>query len=589
MDKDRSGFFSGLAGPGRGIGLRPEDKKRRAAELDDDSWEEDDAASSAEAEADASTEGEEEVEEVMEEDEEGEEGSEDEGLDEEEAEVEEGEEMEEEEEDEDEEEEDEGVDEKATAAAPTRMKTVKIEEGQEQEKTSWLDIPLHKAIRHAVADCGWVMPTPVQCKAVPAALDGYDLCCRAVTGSGKTGTFLLPILQSAFESSMDRFAKQTIKYLVVVPTRELAVQCFNTLEQLSQGMPVSKCLVIGGLNVASQQRELRNRPACVVATPGRLIDALRNAQGVSLDGLEMLVLDEADRLLSLGFRPQLEELLRFCPKKRQTLLLSATMTREVNELASMSLARPLSIDVGHVAVSQNLTQEFVRLPAEEEDRQRLPTLLCLCQHEFKRGVIVFCSSKSRAQRVHELLQLTGVSSAELHQEKTQTERLEALDSFRRREVGVLVTTEVAARGLDIEGVRTVINYDLPSDITGYVHRVGRTARIGKAGRAVSFVGKDDTELLKKVVKLSKLGAAGAAKKGKKESDEAAAAVTSSTIRKRAVSAERMQEAQNQIDELKDKIKERVAQKRLERKIKSAERQVDKQRNNLIHMDEIQSR
>eukprot|EP01061_Rhynchopus_euleeides_P046999 TRINITY_DN9190_c0_g1_i1.p1 TRINITY_DN9190_c0_g1~~TRINITY_DN9190_c0_g1_i1.p1 ORF type:complete len:670 (+),score=333.75 TRINITY_DN9190_c0_g1_i1:147-2012(+) len=463
------------------------------------------------------------------------------------------------------------------AAGVAGAKTVKLEAGQEQDKTSWLDVPLHKSIRHAVAECGWVMPTPVQCRAIPAALDGYDLCCRAVTGSGKTGAFLLPILQSFFERSSDKFQKQCIRYVVILPTRELAVQCFNTLEQLAQGISIGKCLVIGGLNIATQQRELRDRPDAVVATPGRLIDSLRNAQGVSLEGLEILVLDEADRLLSLGFRDQVEELLRFCPKKRQTLLLSATMTQEVNELATLSLEKPMNIDVGHVAVSQNLTQEFVRLPQEEEDRARLPLLVCLCSHEFKRGVIIFCKSKSRAQRVNVLLQLCGVHSDELHQEKTQTERLEALDKFRNRTISVLVTTEVAARGLDIDGVRTVINYDLPSDITGYVHRVGRTARIGKSGRSVSFVGQQDTELLKKVVKLSKIS-----QKEGTGSDE-------SRIRKRVVPQDRVVEAQERIDELGEKIRERVDQQRLNRELNNAERKLDKQRNTITHAEEIKSR
>ena len=561
MDKDRSGFFSGLSGPGRGVALN---RKHDPEEDDSDSWEESEEVEDQGAMESGEEESEDAAAEEGEEDEEDEEAEADE----------EGEEMEE----------DEEQEEQEAAPAPTAgvtgAKTVKLESGQEQDKTSWLDMPLHKSLRHAVADCGWVMPTPVQCKALPAALDGYDLCCRAVTGSGKTGAYLLPMLQSFVERSTDKYQKQCIRYVVVLPTRELAVQCFNSLEQLSKGMTMGRCLVIGGLNVAAQQRELRNRPDAVVATPGRLIDSLRNAQGVSLDGLDILVLDEADRLLSLGFREQLEELLRFCPKKRQTLLLSATMTKEVNELASLSLDRPMNIDVGHVAVSQNLTQEFVRLPQEEgaEDRSRLPLIVCLTTHEFKRGVIVFCKSKSRAQRVNVMLHLSGVSCAELHQEKTQTERLQALDDFRNRAVQVLVTTEVAARGLDIDGVRTVINYDLPTDITGYVHRVGRTARIGKSGRSVSFVGKHDTELLKKIVKLSKIS--------QRESDDPAG---KAQIRKRVVPEARIAEAQKRIDDLGDKVKERVDQQRLDRTINNAERKLDKQRNNVIYADEIQSR
>eukprot|EP01060_Flectonema_neradi_P032205 TRINITY_DN5082_c0_g1_i3.p1 TRINITY_DN5082_c0_g1~~TRINITY_DN5082_c0_g1_i3.p1 ORF type:complete len:636 (+),score=150.16 TRINITY_DN5082_c0_g1_i3:51-1958(+) len=548
MDRDSSGFFGGLEA-GRCISINPKD--RTAAIDEEESWEESTVDEAEIIEEEEEVEDEDAVDE-NEEDEEFEEF--------------------EEEDEEGEEEQQQQPQEKKVQSMIGGAETVTIAEGQEQDHTSWLDLPLCKPLQHAIAQCGWITPTPVQCKAIPMAIEGYDVCCRAVTGSGKTGTFLIPILQRLLT---DKPQKVSIRALAVLPTRELAVQCFNMLEQLSQGFNnVRKSLVIGGLSVAAQQRELRNRPEIVVATPGRLIDALRNAQGVTLEGLEILVLDEADRLLSLGFRPQLEELLKHCPTSRQTLLLSATMTREVNELASLSLDKPLNVDVGHVAIASNLTQEFIRLPKDAEDPARLSYICCLCTHEFRKGVIIFCDKKARAERVKALLELLGVKCSELHQNISQTERLEALEKFRTRTVDVLVTTEVAARGLDIAGVRTVINYDLPFDITGYVHRVGRTARIGNIGRAVSFVGEKNLDLMKKVVKLSKSQVGSSA---------------TSKIRRRVIEDDRAAVMEKKIKSLSEKLRERVTQKAMERELANAERKLAKQQNTIKFMDEIQAR
>ena len=544
MDRDLGGFFGGLNEAGRGISINPKDRK--VAVDEDESWEEstvDEAEALEEEEEEMEIDGEEEEEDYEEEDEE------------------EYEEIEEEE-----------KPSKATTSIIGGAETVKISEGQKQDNTSWLDLPLCKPLQHSIAECGWITPTPVQCKAIPMAIEGYDVCCRAVTGSGKTGTFLIPILQRLLT---DKPQKVSIRAVAILPTRELAVQCFNMLEQLSKRFSnIRKSLVIGGLSVAAQQRELRNRPEVVVATPGRLIDALRNAQGVSLEGLEILVLDEADRLLSLGFRSQLEELLKHCPTTRQTLLLSATMTREVNELASLSLDKPLNVDVGHVAIASNLTQEFIRLPKDSEDPARLSYISCLCTHEFRKGVIVFCDKKARAERVKALLELLGVKCTELHQNISQTERLEALDKFRTRAVDILVTTEVAARGLDIAGVRTVINYDLPADITGYVHRVGRTARIGNIGRAVSFVGEKNLVLMKKVVKLSKSQIGSSA---------------TSKIRRRVIEDDRVSAMDRKVKSMSEKLRERVTHKAMERELANAERKVSKQQNTVKFMAEIQAR
>eukprot|EP01065_Artemidia_motanka_P026708 TRINITY_DN31967_c0_g1_i1.p1 TRINITY_DN31967_c0_g1~~TRINITY_DN31967_c0_g1_i1.p1 ORF type:complete len:708 (+),score=262.29 TRINITY_DN31967_c0_g1_i1:80-2203(+) len=545
MELDKSGFFAGLAGPGRRVSLDP---RKHAAAADSES----DGELSEAAGGDFG-------DEEMEEDEE----------------MPEDEEMEEQQEVGEGEFDDDGGDDGEEAGAQVTphssadgVATVAVEEGQQQSSTSWLDLPLSKPLKRAIADAGWLTPTPVQCKAIPAALEGWDVCARAVTGSGKTGAFAVPLIERCMQKDRRR---QRIRALVVLPTRELAVQCMNHFDELSHGTDVAKSLIVGGLPVQPQQRELRMRPDIVVATPGRLIDHLRNTQGVALDGLECLVLDEADKLLSMGFIDELKELLRHVPQKRQTLLFSATMTSGVNKLAELALTKPLNVDVGHVAVSAKLVQEFVRVPKEETDKHKEAYLCELCSKEFPRGVMVFCSRKSRAQRLKCLLELWGLQAAELHQNMKQEDRLVALDDFRKRSARILVTTEISARGLDISGVKTVINYDLPSDVTTYVHRVGRTARIGKDGRAVSFVRPQDTKLMSKVLRLCK-GGGGEAR-----------------LRRREITQERLDSALEKVESLQPKVRERLELTLMSRDLEQASRRVEKAENTVKFMDEIKQR
>eukprot|EP01062_Namystynia_karyoxenos_P082097 TRINITY_DN9181_c0_g1_i1.p1 TRINITY_DN9181_c0_g1~~TRINITY_DN9181_c0_g1_i1.p1 ORF type:complete len:727 (+),score=309.08 TRINITY_DN9181_c0_g1_i1:91-2271(+) len=561
MEVDSAGFFSALAGPGRRVSLDPR-KHAAAAAADSDgggSDGADDAGSASDWSEAAAAEADDDGLEYMVE--EGEEDEEDEDM----------------EEDEEQEEEPAALA-AAAAAAPksqaagaAKVNSVTIAEGQKQTATSWLDLPLSKPLQRAVGSAGWLTPTPVQCKAIPAALEGWDVCARAVTGSGKTAAFVLPILERCLSRERGR---ARIRCVVVLPTRELAVQCLNMVEELSKGTSITKSLVVGGLPMQPQQRELRMCPDVVVATPGRLVDHLRNSQGVGIDSIEMLVLDEADRLLDEGFKDELKELLRHCPKKRQTMLFSATMTEGVNQLAELALTKPLNVDVGHVAVSPNLTQEFVRIPREHPDKHKDAYVSELCAKEFTRGVMVFCERKTRAQHVRVVLELSGVNAVELHQNMSQEDRLLALDRFRTREAGVLVTTELSARGLDIPGVKTVINYDIPADITAYVHRVGRTARIGNQGRAVSFVRPQDLDLMRNVMRLCKATAAGAG---------------AAKLKRRDIDQGRLDGALQRLQALRPKITERVQQGRMERELALATRKVDKAENTVRFSDEIHAR
>jgi len=249
-----------------------------------------------------------------------------------------------------------------------------------------------------------------------------------------------------------------------------------------------------------QAAALRSMPDIVVATPGRMIDHLRNSMSVDLDDLAVLILDEADRLLELGFSAEIQELVRMCPKRRQTMLFSATMTEEVDELIKLSLTKPLRLSADpSTKRPATLTEEVVRIRRMREAHQEA-VLLALCSKTFTSKVIIFCGTKQAAHRLKILFGLAGFKATELHGNRTQAQRLEAIEVFRKQEVDFLMATDVAARGLDIVGVQTVINFACPRDLTTYVHRVGRTARAGRKGYAVTFVTDNDRSLLRAIAK-----------------------------------------------------------------------------------------
>lgn len=347
---------------------------------------------------------------------------------------------------------------------------------------------------------GFVVPTPVQSDCIPSALQGHDMMVNAVTGSGKTAGFMLPTL----ERLLHRQTRIDVtRVLVLLPTRELAAQCFDVSEKLALDTGIRVCLVVGGLSLQRQAAALKTRPDIVIATPGRLIDHLRNTQSVHLDDVEVLVLDEADRLLELGFVDEVQEVINACPRGRQTLLFSATLTARVSELADLSLKDPRRITVDPLyCLAENLSQEFVRV-REQNDDTSAAIVLALCKRSFTQRCIVFFPSKRLAHRMLLIFGLAGLKAAELHGDLSQAQRLEALRQFRVGDVDFLLCTDLAARGLDIDGVETVVNFSFPSKLQQYVHRVGRTARAGRKGRAVTLVTDASRAMLREILKKAR--------------------------------------------------------------------------------------
>uniref|UniRef100_A0A8C5K3P2 Probable ATP-dependent RNA helicase DDX27 n=1 Tax=Jaculus jaculus TaxID=51337 RepID=A0A8C5K3P2_JACJA len=371
---------------------------------------------------------------------------------------------------------------------------------QYDENLSFQDMNLSRPLLKAITAMGFKQPTPIQKACIPVGLLGKDICACAATGTGKTAAFALPVLERLIYKP--RQAPVT-RVLVLVPTRELGIQVHTVTKQLAQFCNITTCLAVGGLDVKSQEAALRAAPDILIATPGRLIDHLHNCPSFHLSSIEVLILDEADRMLDEYFEEQMKEIIRMCSHHRQTMLFSATMTEEVKDLASVSLKNPVRIFVNsNTDVAPFLRQEFIRIrPNREGDREAI--VAALLTRTFRDHVMLFTQTKKQAHRMHILLGLLGLQVGELHGNLSQTQRLEALRRFKDEQIDILVATDVAARGLDIEGVKTVINFTMPNTIKHYVHRVGRTARAGRAGRSVSLVGEEERKMLKEIVKAAK--------------------------------------------------------------------------------------
>ncbi|XP_060199849.1 DEAD-box ATP-dependent RNA helicase 28 [Lycium barbarum] len=437
-------------------------------------------------------------------------------------------------------------------------------EGVSFHANSFLELHISRPLLRACEALGYSKPTPIQAACIPLALTGRDICGSAITGSGKTAAFALPTLERLLYRPKNRPA---IRVLILTPTRELAVQVHSMIGKLAQFMPdIRCCLVVGGLSTKVQEAALRSMPDIVVATPGRMIDHLRNSMSVDLDDLAVLILDEADRLLELGFSAEIRELVRLCPKRRQTMLFSATMTEEVDQLIKLSLNKPLRLSADPSAKRPaKLTEEVVRIRRMREGNHEA-VLLALCTKTFTSKVIVFSGTKHAAHRLKIIFGLLGFKAAELHGNLTQAQRLDALELFRRQEVDFLIATDVAARGLDIIGVQTVINFACPRDLTSYVHRVGRTARAGREGYAVTFVTDNDRSLLKAIVKRA-----------------------GSRLKSRIVAEQSIVKWAQVIEQLEDQVAAIMQEEREEMALRKAEMEANKAENMIAHRDEIYSR
>lgn len=333
-------------------------------------------------------------------------------------------------------------------------------------------------------------PTPIQEKSIPVALQNRDVIGLAETGSGKTAAFALPILQALLEKPQPMFG------LVLAPTRELAAQIGQSFEALGALISLRCAVIVGGLDMVPQAIALGKKPHIIVATPGRLVDHLEKTKGFSLRTLKYLVMDEADRLLDMDFGPAIDKLLKFIPRERRTFLFSATLSSKVESLQRASLRDPVrvSISSSKYQTVSTLLQHYLFIPLVRKD-----TYLIYLVNEFAgKSTIIFTRTVFEAQRVAILLRTLGFGAIPLHGQLSQSARLGALNKFRSGTRDILVATDVAARGLDIPKVDVVLNFDLPQDSKTYIHRVGRTARAGKSGIALSFASQYDVELFQRI-------------------------------------------------------------------------------------------
>ena len=451
-----------------------------------------------------------------------------------------------------------------------------------EEIQVFAQLTLSRPLLRGIAAMGYVKPTSIQSSVIPVALAGRDLCASAVTGSGKTAAFLLPILEKLLYRSPGR-----IKALILTPTRELAAQCLGMMSTLSQFTKLTSALVVGGSkNINSQTAELRARPQVVVATPGRLLDHVTNSAGVSLEDVEFLVLDEADRLLDLGFQEEVTELIKACPVERQTMLFSATMNTKVDDLIKLSLKRPVRVRISDknnsatkdLEVAPRLEQEFIRVRSGNEGINREGMLLALLTRTFSTQTIVFFDTKAKAHRMMILCGLCGIKCAELHGNLTQTQRLEALEQFRKGDVDILLATDLAARGLDISRVMTVVNFEMPNQVETYIHRIGRTARAGRGGRSCTLIGEGRRHLMKQIMK-------DAEDKNKNEKKTTRMAV----IRSRSIPAAVIGHFVKKIESLEEHVDEVRQAEAVARMDRLAEMEAVKAQNIIEHGHEIKSR
>ncbi|MET0777343.1 MAG: DEAD/DEAH box helicase [Pseudomonas mandelii] len=345
---------------------------------------------------------------------------------------------------------------------------------------------------------GYQTPTPVQAQAIPAVLAGRDLMAAAQTGTGKTAGFALPLLQLlAMEGP--KVASNSVRALILVPTRELAEQVHEAVRQYAENLPLSTYAVYGGVSINPQMMKLRKGVDVLVATPGRLLDLYRQ-KALKFNQLQTLILDEADRMLDLGFSEELGNIYRVLPKQRQTLLFSATFSDAIRLLAGQMLNDPLSIEVSPRNVAASTVKQWVVVV----DKKRKPELFVHLMRKGKwKQVLVFAKTRNGVDALVEKLQGLGINADGIHGDKPQATRQRALDRFKVSEVQILVATDVAARGLDIEDLPLVVNFDLPIVAEDYIHRIGRTGRAGASGQAISLVCADEVNLLSAIETLTR--------------------------------------------------------------------------------------
>jgi ATP-dependent RNA helicase RhlE len=332
------------------------------------------------------------------------------------------------------------------------------------------------------------VPTPIQLKAIPLAIEGKDIIGIAQTGTGKTHSFAIPMVQ--------RLAQIKGIGLVLAPTRELAIQIDEAFQAIVQSFGMKTACLIGGAPMQPQVTALRKHPRVVIATPGRLLDHV-SQWNVILDEVSVLVLDEADRMLDMGFAPQIEKILKFVPKERQTMLFSATMPKEIMNIAVKYMKLPLSVEVAPSGTTVERVTQEVFIVRRDMKLQLLGKLL----KQYRGSVLLFSRTKHNARKITAQIRQMGYRAAEIHSDRSLNQRREALEGFKSGRFQILVATDIAARGIDVTGIELVVNYDLPDDAENYVHRIGRTARAGQKGHAISFATPDQSRDVKDIEKV----------------------------------------------------------------------------------------
>lgn len=378
----------------------------------------------------------------------------------------------------------------SSSSSSSSHQNEEVEEAE--DPVTFASLGISPALCKIIEEIGWKAPTDIQRDAIPEALSGRDIIGLAETGSGKTGAFSIPVLHALLQSPQRLFA------VVLAPTRELAFQINEVFEALGASIGLHSACLVGGIDMITQSIVLAKKPHVIVATPGRLVDHLHNTKGFNLRSLKYFILDEADRMLSMDFEEEINQILAVIPRERKTYLFSATMTSKVAKLQKASLIDPVKVEVSSkFQTPKTLVQQYLFLPAKWKD-----CYLTYILDEYKgQSTIIFVATCNNALRVTLTLRNLGFEAVCLHGQLSQPKRLGALSKFKAGNRNILVATDVASRGLDIPNVDLVLNYDIPGHGKDYIHRVGRTARAGKSGRSVAFVTQYDVEAYQRLEAL----------------------------------------------------------------------------------------
>ena len=360
----------------------------------------------------------------------------------------------------------------------------------QQPSVSFDGLGIAPRILEALDRMRFTVPTPIQHKAIPIAIEGKDVIGVAQTGTGKTLAFAIPIIQ--------HLSRGKGRCLILAPTRELALQIDETFQKIAPLFDIRTAVIIGGASMNMQLKALRRNPRILIATPGRLVDHM-SRRTVFLTDVDILIIDEADRMLDMGFKPQIERIIKFVPKNRQTMLFSATIPGEVMAIATAHMKLPVHIEVAPSGTAPELIIQELFIVRKEAKKQLLAKLL----QQYHGPVLLFSRTKIGARKITRLVREMGHNAAEIHSDRSLSQRREALDGFKRGKYRILVATDIAARGIDVIGIELVINYDLPDDTEHYVHRIGRTGRAGHEGRAISFATPEQGGDVRNIEKLIK--------------------------------------------------------------------------------------